>query len=177
MYPQCLPKYKFNYFVHINRQKISLSLYFHIFSPHHIYHLSYAFECLSEWFWCHFSFSNQKRSRNRNPGERSPEVWSLELIRTDKTSKIQPKKKRSKLFECVCVFVCVRGCVLLSVTIVTSCFVVAWLRECVFTLNEMRTFSLHSIAFVFVLQECVFLVFFLGVRLISQIANCGLLFQ
>lgn len=95
------------------------------------------------------------------------------LIKHPKSS--QRKSDRSCLN--VCVFVCVRGCVLLSVTIVTSCFVVAWLRECVFTLNEMRTFSLHSIAFVFVLQECVFLVFFLGVRLISQIANCGLLFQ
>lgn len=42
MYPRCLPKYKLNYFVHINRQKLVFHFIYVLFS----HYLSYVCECV-----------------------------------------------------------------------------------------------------------------------------------
>lgn len=36
MYPRCLPKYKLNYFVHINRQKLVFHFIYVFFSSSHL---------------------------------------------------------------------------------------------------------------------------------------------
>lgn len=92
-----IPKYKLNYFVHINRQK--LVFHFILFSSHY---LSYVFVCVWVWvctlFWCYFSHCKLyiKQSPNGNFFSAcKPTVWQLLTFR----SHLERKRKQRRRVE------------------------------------------------------------------------------
>lgn len=98
-YPQSLPKYKFNYFVHINRQKISLLFCLYFYFPSRSFDnkksslKTFLRMCLCfRYGCCHFA-SVVAVKRNENGNVENQLRWLLDNSEDEPKTSLQTKEK------------------------------------------------------------------------------------